>query len=257
MAWPPSMASSRATHDAISRCFTRIPPDYFASKLLRKQQRISENRSFVKGAGQIGIRSLFAREVRFFHMHVVLVHGLKGWPENAWFPWLRRTLEEKGYTTEALKLPNPLFPKRNDWVEKVRLAISGPETILVGHSLGCAAILLALEEYEGPQIEQIVCVSGMGRPYLKGPVVQKVKEWTGWFTHELDFSTIKPKAKHWRVIHSTTDYVVPFREGEWLAAQLGVPIIETRANGHLIHEEGCMELPEVLHAIQRRNDPQS
>ena len=182
-------------------------------------------------------------------MNAVLVHGLKGWPDNAWFPWLRKELEKRGFTTESLKLPNPVLPERDAWVRLVKESIKGPDTILIGHSLGCAAILIALQEYDGPPVKQVVCVSGVGRPYLSNAIVDKIKEWTGWFSQPVDFSKIKPKAERWSVIHSPQDYIVPFKEGEWLAEQLGVPVIEPKVRGHLIQEEGCMELPEALEAI--------
>ncbi len=182
-------------------------------------------------------------------MHTVLVHGLKGWPENSWFPWLRKELEARGFTTEALKLPNPMLPDRDAWVAMVQESMKDPDTVYIGHSLGCAAILIALKDYEGPPIRQVVCVSGMGRPYLSGSIVEKMQEWTGWFTSEIDYSSIRPKVKTWSVIHSKYDYVVPVKEGEWLAEQLGVKMVETKAKGHLTHEELCFELPEVLDAI--------
>jgi len=182
-------------------------------------------------------------------MHAILVHGWKGWPDNAWFPWLRKELEAKGFTTEALKLPNPLLPERDAWVRMVKDSITGPDMVLIGHSLGCAAILLALQEYGGPPVAQAVLVSGVGRPYLSGAIVKKMEEWTGWFTESIDFEAIKSKARKWTVIHSRHDYIVPFEEGKWLADQFGVPVIEPKAKGHLITEERCLELPEALETI--------
>lgn len=192
---------------------------------------------------------IVSRAVALAYMHAVLVHGLKGWPDNGWFPWLRKELEARGFTTESLKLPNPLLPDRAAWVRMVRDSIKGPDTVLIGHSLGCAAILLALQEYDGPPVARVVCVSGLGRPYLTGTIMKKMKEWTGWFTSEIDFDAVRPKAKTWTVIHSPDDYIVPFSEGEWLAGQLGVPVIIPKAKGHLIHEERCFELPEALQAV--------
>lgn len=179
-------------------------------------------------------------------MHAILVHGWKGWPENAWFPWLRKELEAKGFTTEALELPNPLLPERKEWVDMIRNAIKSPDTVFVGHSLGCPAIMLALQKYDGPPVEHVVCVSGFGRAFVK---TELFKKWSDWFRADIDISLIKKKAKKWSVIHSKYDYVVPVKEGEWLAKQLGVKIVLTKTKGHLIHEERCFELPEVLHEI--------
>lgn len=177
-------------------------------------------------------------------MHVILVHGWKGWPENAWFPWLRKQLEARGDTTEALKLPKPVLPDRVAWSRMIREAIPGPDTILVGHSMGCPAILWALEEYGGPAIAQVVCVSGFGRPFFP---VRKYRDL--WFPRPVNFDDVRSKARAWSVIHSSMDPLVPFREGKWLAERLGVPVTVTKRVGHLAHEELAFEVPEILDAI--------
>ena len=69
-----------------------------------------------------------------------------------------------------------------------------------------------------------------------------------WFDPPLDFSVIKTKSKKWTVVHSKNDLLVPFREGEWLASQLGANLI-IEDKGHLTKREGAKELPSVLNAI--------
>src|SRR5438552_1236657 len=140
-------------------------------------------------------------------MHVVLVHGWKGWPNNAWFPWLRVELDSRGFTTEALDLPTPWIPRRGPWSKKILESIKSPDTILVGHSLGCAAILCALEMYDGLPITKVVLVSGFGRPFLPS----KLLKWN-WFPCEIDFKSVKRKSKSWTVIHAMGDPLVPFEE---------------------------------------------
>ncbi len=177
-------------------------------------------------------------------MHAILVHGWKGWPDNAWFPWLRRELEKQGMTTEALKMPNPLWPDRREWIKTLSDAITGPETILIGHSLGCPTILFALQAHHGPPIHQAVLVAGFCRTF-PFPLVDQ------WFDGEqIDMSIVKKKAKHWSVLHAKTDIMVPFKEGEWLAEQLGVPMTEVKSSwGHIAPENLAFEVPEILEAI--------
>lgn len=182
-------------------------------------------------------------------MHAVLVHGWKGWPEFAWFPWLRRELEKKGMTTEALKLPNPLWPDRRKWVELVKASIKSPDTILIGHSLGCPSILFALQEYEGPPIHQVILVSGFARPF-PFPFMDK------WFDGaHIDIPSVKSKSYAWSVLHARTDPMVPFKEGQWLAKQLDVKLIEVKSHwGHLAPENLAFDVPEILEAIESVKD---
>jgi hypothetical protein len=175
-------------------------------------------------------------------MHAVLVHGWKGWPENAWFPWLRRELEQEGWTTEALKLPNPDVPHRKTWSDLVRAAIRDEHTVLIGHSLGCPTILFAIQDYEGPPIRGVVLVGGFARDY-------RVPGLNIWFHQALlDFDRIRSKSRNWTVIHSKNDLLVPYREGEWLARQLHAEFV-TVNKGHMMHAERVTELPEALHAV--------
>lgn len=176
-------------------------------------------------------------------MHAILVHGWEGWPENAWFPWLRKELEQRGYTTEALKLPDPAVPDRAVWARMVRKAIRGPETILIGHSLGCPTILFALQDYEGPPLAGVVLVSGFGRDF-------RIPGLARWFNGaSVDIPAVKAKAARWAVIHAKGDLVVPLAEGEWLAKQLDVPVIIPKQKGHLTSEEFTFEVPEILSAV--------
>jgi uncharacterized protein len=175
-------------------------------------------------------------------MHALLVHGWKGFPENAWFPWLRRELEAQGMTTEAPQLPEPFLPDRKKWVALVKSKIKSPKTVVVAHSLGVPTTLFALEEYDGPPLEHVVCVSGFARPYPIPGLGQ-------WFNHsKLDFDRIRGKAKRWTVIHAKNDPLVPYAEGKWLAEQLGVPIVKNM-KFHMNQFTACYELPEVLDAI--------
>ena len=180
-------------------------------------------------------------------MHAVLIHGWKGWPENAWFPWLREELETRGWTTEAPAMPNPILPRRERWVSVVLSKIKQPETVLIGHSLGCLAILWALAEYTGSPPARTVLVSGFGRPFLR--ILKNSQYHQEWFPRELDFSSVKSKSASWAVIHGRNDRLVPFEEGEWLAAQLGVALVVPKRTGHLIHEEGALDVPEILDAV--------
>lgn len=182
-------------------------------------------------------------------MHVILVHGWKGFPDNAWFPWLRKELEQRGYTTEALHLPSPALPDREEWVAIVRKAIVSPDTIIVAHSLGCPTTLFALQAYDGPSIARVVLVSGFARSFP----VPLLSRWFG--DARIDLKAVKAKSRSWRVLHNRFDYLVPAKEGEWMAQELGVPVTEVESHlGHLMHEERAFEVPEILQAVIDEKD---
>ncbi|MBU1907637.1 alpha/beta hydrolase [Patescibacteria group bacterium] len=172
-----------------------------------------------------------------------MIHGYLGFPENNWFPWLKNELISRGYKVTIPSMPNPAFPVEKAWVKKLKALVKDPKnTILVGHSLGCAAILHFLQDYDGPQFKGVVSVAGFGRGFLK------VEKLYGWFKQPLDFSKIKKAAQKWTGIHSKNDRLVPFEEGKWLSKKLGTEFI-VENNGHFLKQEGVTELPAVLDAI--------
>jgi predicted alpha/beta hydrolase family esterase len=177
-------------------------------------------------------------------MHIILVHGWKGGSDFGWFPWLRRELASAGHMVDALVLPRPIWPDRLTWVDYISHAIQGPDTILVGHSLGCPSILLALQEYEGDPVFRTVLVSGFARPF-PFPLVN------AWFGDaKIDMDSVRRKSRSWAVLHTKTDLLVPFREGEWMAERLGVSLTEVMSHGgHLAPEDGALEVPEILSAV--------
>lgn len=121
-------------------------------------------------------------------------------------------------------------------------SIRDPDTVLIGHSLGTLAILWTLEKYSGPPIAGVVLVSGFGRNF-HFPGLHT------WFPREVDFTKVIPKSNAWRVIHARGDYLVPYREGQWLATQLHVPLITTARTGHLMYLEKAFVVPEILDAV--------
>ncbi len=176
-------------------------------------------------------------------MTIILIHGFMGFPNNCYFPWLKKELESRGNKVLVPQMPRPAYPEKLTWVKTIRSLKCDPaETILVGHSLGCAALLHFLQEHRGDAFQHVVLTSGFGRPFVS------MKSLERWFDPPLDFSVIKTKSEKWTAVHSKNDILVPFREGEWLASQLGADLI-IENKGHLTKREGAKELPSVLEAI--------
>lgn len=174
-------------------------------------------------------------------MKALIVHGWMEHPDFAWIPWLKKELESRGYEVSVPYLPNPDLPDRETWVRIVRDAIKDPETLIVGHSLGCPTVLLAVQEYQGESLDRVMLVSGFARPFTL--VLQP------WFANAtFDFEQIKSKAKKWIFVHSENDFIVPYAEGEWLASQFHEPLINV-GKGHATQEEGHVDFPEILRLI--------
>ena len=78
---------------------------------------------------------------------VIIIHGYRGKPETNWKPWLKSELESNGFAVEVPAMPNTDRPTVSEWINKITEVVGEPSlnTYLIGHSLGCIAILRYLE----------------------------------------------------------------------------------------------------------------
>ncbi len=177
-----------------------------------------------------------------------MVHGFMGSPNGGWRPWLMGELEKDEVYACALPMPNPNYPKKEEWVKTIADVVADPEDeiFLVGHSLGVPAILHYLQSLENDRkINGVVLVSGPVKPLkvVKYPVIDT-------FLDSFDFTHIKKVCKNFCIIHGDNDDKVPFNHAEELSKNLNCKLITIPNGGHLNGSAGWTELPEVLEALK-------
>lgn len=191
-------------------------------------------------------RPIFAE--RSFVKKAIVIHGWKGSPDIAWFPWLVSELTKRGFEVNALRLPRPFMPDRWTWTARVRRALASvnPEdTVIIAHSLGCPTLLFALAHHTGAPFRRIILVGGFAKPFP----IPFVRTW--FFGSRPDMGLVKTKARSWSVIHGDRDPLVPYRRGCELAEQLGVECRTICGGGHFTPREKCSSLPEILEELER------
>src|SRR4030066_2505824 len=94
---------------------------------------------------------------------LIIVHGWEGYPEEGWFPWLKKEMEKRGWEVQVPTMPNANNPKLYEWLSFLQ-QITGKtdeNTFMVGHSLGCITILRFLETLSDKEsIGTIILVAG-------------------------------------------------------------------------------------------------
>lgn len=97
---------------------------------------------------------------------VFIIHGWDFNPKMNWYPWLKKELEKKGYSVTVPAMPKTSEPEISAWVSNLKKVVGklDEETYLVGHSIGCQAILrfLERENYKG-KLKKVVFVAGWFR----------------------------------------------------------------------------------------------
>ena len=172
---------------------------------------------------------------------VYIIHGYTGHPEKNWFPWLKNELQEMGFAVEVPAMPNAGSPQLAEWLPFLHSLISNPDeqTFLVGHSLGCIAILRYLESLpQDVKIGGALLVAGFSRPI-------HLTELNNFFETPLDYQKCKTHALAISCINSTNDPHVPLEDGIVMQDKLSAKLFIYKDGGHLNEKSGFKEFALV------------
>jgi len=182
---------------------------------------------------------------------IYIIHGWDGSPNEPMLEWLKLNLEKEGNQVEVPEMPDPGTPKIESWVGKLK-EIMAPDndTILVGHSIGCQAVLRYIETLpENTKIAGIVLIA----PWMEldaqtieeeGEEVKEIAR--PWMETPIDFEKIKSHIGKAVAIFSDNDPYVPLNQKEFFEKHLGAETIVEHGKGHFTVSDGVNELPSAL-----------
>ena len=185
---------------------------------------------------------------------VFIVHGWDGYPEEGWFPWLKKNLEEKGFEVFVPQLPDAGNPRIEQWVPALAAAVGHPDeqTYLVGHSMGCQAIARYLETLPaGQKVGGAVFVAGFFKRLTGLEDDPEVRETDRhWLEAPLDFQKVKAHLPKSMAIFSDDDPWVPPDNQEDFRDKLGSEIAIEHGQGHFSGGRGkIFDLPIDLEKV--------
>jgi leucyl-tRNA synthetase/predicted esterase YcpF (UPF0227 family) len=159
--------------------------------------------------------------------HVIILHGRNGSPDNFAYPWLKRSLEARGYTVDLPALPKsgePDADEQADYVEK-QCTITD-KTVIVGVSFGGIVALRLLER--GHHVQRVVlAVTPRSGKFLDGKTRKSV---TAACKKGFDTSLIKKHAQTIIVLSDETDNIVPAEDMDQWVTELGAMRINGKAS---------------------------
>ena len=162
-------------------------------------------------------------------------------------PWLKAELEAKGFAVSVPAMPSPNEPRVDEWVAAIGREIGEAEDdcILVGHSLGCIAILRYIERAK-KKVAGAVMVAGFA-----GKLGGEFSILDNFFAPQLDFERVKEMCPKFVAIFSDNDPYVPVSQEKIFREKLGAATMVLHARGHFSSSEGTVKLPEALQAVLR------
>jgi len=187
-------------------------------------------------------------------MKVFLFHCWGGDGRSCWSGYIHDEMKKLGIETHSPDLPETENPKLTEWLAAVRENVpkfeSGDLWVLVGHSLGCPAILRLLESFgPGEKADVVVLVAG----FAKDLGIPQIR---GFIDTDFDWEKIKAKADRFIVINSDNDPYIPLSEGERLAKLLNAELIVEHGAGHINEGSGYTKYPRLLGLLRKHADSQ-
>lgn len=179
-----------------------------------------------------------------------IIHGWGADSTSDWIPWLKKELENKDFEVFTPDMPDTDEPTIEGWLNKMKKDLPSPDEncILIGHSIGCQAIMRYLENLENGKVAKVILVA----PWFNLKGLEGDEEWLiakPWLETLINFEKIKNSAKEIIALFSDNDPFVPIEDEKLFKERLGAQTFIFKNRGHLNAEDGTIALPEILEFI--------
>lgn len=183
-------------------------------------------------------------------LNCIIIHGCPSREEKAkvvtfdkhWLQWTKNQLDAKGINTKVPLMPVPWKPNYEKFKEEFEKNSVNKDTILIGHSCGCAFLVNWLGETK-QKINQLILVAPWKIAYRKDGSDKEFYEF------KLD-ETIKSRVKKITIFTSDNDYEDGKKSAIIYHKGLGGEIIELKGRGHYtLRDMGTEEFPELIKEI--------
>jgi predicted alpha/beta hydrolase family esterase len=161
-----------------------------------------------------------------------------------WFPWLKKEMEKAGFKVKAPQMPNPIYPRMEDWIPAIRELVKKPNqhTIFIGHSIGCQTILRYIEELpRGTKVGPVFLVAPFFE--LKGVEKELAKPW---LESPMDLKKIKKHLTKLVSIFSDDDPLVPISNKKHFSKNFNSKIIVLKGRNHFVTK---LKFEELLNEV--------
>ncbi|MFA6098906.1 MAG: leucine--tRNA ligase [Patescibacteria group bacterium] len=189
------------------------------------------------------------------HNACLIVHGISGHKRENWFPWLKEELNKAGWETIVPTMPGAGHPVLNSWDEYLGQFDQriNENSVLVGHSLGCASILFHLQQLE-KKVDTVILVAPTN-PLQYWPQLKQKYPQADWdavknmsSAQNFNWPKIRSLAKRFIIIHSDNDPYVPPESMAYYKENLPEAEIHCMPGKSHFSEStgGVTSLPEIL-----------
>src|SRR3990172_10409510 len=184
---------------------------------------------------------------------IILVHGWEATSKSDFFPWLKGELNKRKIWNYFPNMPNTEEPRIHEWIPFLQKNINnkelGKDTIIIGHSIGCQAVLRYMETLpKNVKIDRCILLA----PWMKldeetineegDEVVEIAKPW---METPIDWKKIKVHCNNFICIFSDNDPYVPLSNKELFREKLNAKLVVLHDKYHFDMGHGILKLPEI------------
>lgn len=189
---------------------------------------------------------------------VFMIHGWEGYPENCWFPWLKKELEKRMFKVKVPLMPDTKHPKIENWVPFLAKLTkkADKDTYFVGHSIGCQTILRYLEATD-VKIGGVILVAPwmqLNKNTIKEEGEKVIKLAKLWMETPINWKKIKQNCDNFICIFSDNDPYVPLINKELFENTINAKTITEHNKGHFDDSAGIKEFPIVLNELLKMSE---
>ena len=178
---------------------------------------------------------------------IIILYGYAGNEETHWQTWLAHKCQSLGYDVCYPQFPNPDNPELSAWIEHLDLILPvlDENSIIVGHSLGCAVAFRLLEKVSVKKIKKLILVAPTNWSALKNTELKFLKP----FYENFDFERVRTKTANIEIYIADDDPYIDSAEALDWQKQLQAKTFVIKNGGHLNVASGFTSFPEVLNSI--------
>jgi len=179
--------------------------------------------------------------------NIFIIHGLYGYPEEGWFPWLKEELENLGHKVFVPQFPTKQNQNLIGWLKEFKRYKKEltKDSIIVGHSLGVPFSLNVLEKYPVKAAFFVAGCAGLLNNPILDPLIRT-------FVNKIfDWKKIKKNCKKFYIFHSDNDNYVPYEKAEELSKFLETDITFVKNAGHFNKKSGYTKFDLLLDKIKK------
>lgn len=187
---------------------------------------------------------------------IYLIHGWGGDPNSEpWFDWLKKQGNILGYEVKIPEMPNTDSPKVNEWIKILNNIVDlNNEVYLVGHSIGCQAIMRYLERLPtNTKIKGCIFIAGWFDLLETAYEAEEEKELIeekeiahNWINSKIDLKNVKNKSNKFLSIFSSNDPCVNVNQSKIFKEELNSQIIIKNNESHFNETKQIQEILDFI-----------